>query len=227
MPVIEKVLSPGGKHPARFFREFSLKRDAGYFKGIRYRFNNEKDVLCLVYLLSRVLVKKGSLKNLFYQHYRAGHDDIGLALTGFRDYFMNFNTSPVYGKDIRPKGLSFFPSPEKGSACKRVNLFLRWMVRKKDIDIGVWDRISPAKLIIPLDTHIAKVSKCLGLTQRSASDWKTAREITESLKRFDPEDPLKYDFSLCHHGISGLCKGQSARNICRNCTLYNVGKARA
>jgi uncharacterized protein (TIGR02757 family) len=223
MPVIEKILRPAGKHPARFFRGFSLKRDAKYFRGIQYRFNQEEDVLCLVYILSRVLKRKGSLKALIYQYYRHEHEDIRPALEGFQDYLFGINTSPVYGKNIRPGGLTFFPNPRKGSACKRMNLFLRWMVRKKDIDLGIWDRIPPAKLIIPLDTHIAKVSKCLGLTKRSASDWKTAREITESLKRFDPADPIKYDFALCHHGISGLCKGQSIGNICINCTLYNCG----
>lgn len=206
-PVIEKILKPGGKHPAQFFRNFAFKKDSKYFIDIAYRFNKEKDILCLVYMLSQTLKKQGSLKNLFYRHSSSEHEDIGYALTNFVDFFLNMDTSPIYGKNIKPRGLKqFFPSPEKGSACKRMNLFLRWMIRTKDIDLGIWEKIPPSKLIIPLDTHIAKISKCLGLTRRKASDWKTAKEITESLKKLDSKDPLKYDFALCHQGISGICK---------------------
>jgi uncharacterized protein (TIGR02757 family) len=219
-PVIGKILRPGGKHPAGFFKNFILKEDKKYFKNIRYRFNKEADVLCLVHILNRALNEWGSLKNLFYHYYTPDHKDIGPALEGFTGYFMDIDTSPVYGKNIRPNGLKqLFPSPENGSACKRVNLFLRWMVRTGDIDFGLWDKIPPSKLIIPLDTHIARISRCLGLTGRKASDWKTAKEITESLKKFDPDDPLKYDFALCHHGISGLCKGERFKDSCAACAI--------
>jgi len=148
------------------------------------------------------------------------HEDIGHALTGFVKHFLSIDTSPVYGRNIRPSGLKqLFPSPENGSACKRMNLFLRWMVRTKDIDLGVWNKIHPSKLIIPLDTHIARISRCLGLTKRKAPDWKTAKEITESLKKLDPDDPLKYDFALCHQGISGLCKGERSKDTCASCAI--------
>jgi uncharacterized protein (TIGR02757 family) len=217
-PVIEKILRPGGKHPARFFMSFTLKKDDEYFKGISYRFNKEKDVLCLVYILSQTLKKWDSLKNLFYYYYKPEQENIGDALNSFVDFFLTVDTSAIYGRNIKPYGLTqFFPAPKKGSACKRMNLFLRWMARTMDIDFGIWGKIPPSKLIIPLDTHIAKISKCLGLTNRISSDWKTAKEITESLKKLDPEDPLKYDFALCHQGISGLCKGM-------NHMVYTKGK---
>ena len=87
-----------------------------------------------------------------------------------------------------------------------MNLFLRWMVRDRDIDFGLWKGIPGNLLVIPLDTHIARISRCLGLTGRRSRDWKMAVEITENLKRLDPEDPLKYDFALCHQGITGLCR---------------------
>jgi len=221
-PVIEKILAPEGKHPAQFIKSFSLKSDRKYFSGISYRFNQERDVLCLIYLLSQALDELGSLKNLFHHYYRHKHEDIGPALTGFVNYLLNINTSPVYGRNIKPPGLiQLFPSPEKGSACKRLNLFLRWMVRYNDIDLGIWDSIPPSKLVIPLDTHIARISRCLGLTKRTSSDWKTAKEITESLKKYDSKDPLKYDFALCHHGISGLCKGKKLKEVCSACSFYN------
>ncbi|MDP3296605.1 MAG: TIGR02757 family protein [Thermodesulfovibrionia bacterium] len=222
-PVIEKILIHGNRHPANFFKNFALKKDSKYFKGISYRFNKKKDILCLIYMLSKTLKKWGSLKNLFYQYYKPEQDDIGEALNNLVDFFLKIDTSAIYGRNIKPYGLTqFFPSPEKGSACKRMNLFLRWMVRTKDIDFGIWDKVPPSKLIIPLDTHIAKISRCLDLTKRISSDWKTAKEITESLKKLDPQDPLKYDFALCHYGISGLCKGRKSINTCQTCAFFSI-----
>lgn len=219
-PVIEKILSPGGKHPAHFIHDFSIKRDREYFSNISYRFNKEADILCLVYVLSQTLKKWGSLRALFYSFYRSDHKDIRQALDGFVDSLLRTDTAPVYGKNIRPPGLTqLLPGPAKGSACKRMNLFLRWMVRTKDIDLGIWNDIPPSKLIIPLDTHIARISLCLGLTHRTATDWKTAEEITGALRELDPDDPLKYDFALCHQGISGLCKGKKSPVICSSCAI--------
>jgi uncharacterized protein (TIGR02757 family) len=137
--------------------------------------------------------------------------------------FLRTDTSEVYGKNIKPPGLTqFFSSPVNGSACKRANLFLRWMVRDRDIDFGIWKKIPKNKLVIPLDTHIAKISRCLGFTKRKTQDWKMALEVTHALKKLDPEDPLKYDFALCHHGISGVCKGMRGKERCEGCvfTLY-------
>lgn len=222
-PVIEKILNAGGERPSRFFRSIDLKRDAGYFEGISYRFNKEKDIVCLVYLLSEALKEWGSLKNLFYHHYSPGHDDIREALSGFVEYLLSIDTSPVYGRNIKSRGLAqLLPSPVNGSACKRMNLFLRWMVRRKDIDFDIWDKVSASSLIIPLDTHIAKISRCLGFTKRKASNWKTAKEITEALKKFSPQDPLKYDFALCHQGISGLCRGEASSDICASCAFSSM-----
>ncbi len=224
-PVIEHILKPGAKHPAEFIANFSLKKDAKYLKGVSYRFNREKDILCFLHIVSKALRKYRTLKDLFYSHFKTDHDDIKIALTGFVDTLAEIDTSPVYGSNIQPTGLKhLLPSPENGSACKRMNLFLRWIVRKKDIDLGIWELIPPSKLIIPLDTHIARISRCLGLTDRKSPDWKMAADITESLKKLDPGDPLKYDFALCHQGISGLCKGIASSGTCTDCSLM-VDKA--
>jgi uncharacterized protein (TIGR02757 family) len=222
-PVIEKILNLCGRRPHDFLFNFDLKKDSRYLKGISYRFSSEEDVLCFVYMVSVMLKRWGSLRQAFYHYYRNDHRDIGHALSGFVSSFLDIDTSPVYGKDIRPRGLRhFFPLPEGGSACKRLNLFLRWMVRRRDIDFGIWKRVQPSKLIIPLDTHIARIARCLKLTGRKTSDWKTAVEITESLRMLDPEDPLRYDFVLCHHGVSGQCLGERAPHICSRCILYDI-----
>jgi uncharacterized protein (TIGR02757 family) len=154
------------------------------------------------------------------QFYRPDAPDIREGLSGFVAALLDVDTSPVYGKDVRPAGLrQLFSSPVNGSACKRANLFLRWMVRDRDIDFGIWKAVPKNRLIIPLDTHIARISRCLGFTERKSQDWKTAVEITEALKRIDPEDPLKYDFALCHHGISGVCRGMRESAACKKCVF--------
>jgi uncharacterized protein (TIGR02757 family) len=221
--VIEAILQPCGRHPARFFLNFDPKREGRHFRAINYRFNKGSDVLCLVYMVSVALQRWGSLRNIFYSYYKPDHEDTWEALKGFISLFRRMDTSVIYGKNVKPYGLTqFFPLPEKGSPCKRMNLFLRWMVRKGDIDFGIWDKIPPSKLIIPLDTHIARIAKCLGLTKRTSTDIRTAREITASLRRFDPIDPLKYDFALCHQGISGQCRGKRFKDICSTCYFSRV-----
>jgi uncharacterized protein (TIGR02757 family) len=205
-----------GENPAGFVMDFNLKKHSPLFKGFKYRFNNNEDIICLLYVLSKTLKKYGNLKAVFDARFRDDNTNIGPALAGLIAVLTETDTSPVYGDDLRPAGfLQFFPSPLKGSACKRMNLFLRWMIRDKDIDFGIWKGVPKNKLVIPLDTHIARISKCLGFTRRSSQDWKMAVEITESLKRFDAEDPLKYDFALCHQGIAGVC----SRMKCDSCTL--------
>ena len=115
-------------------------------------------------------------------------------------------------------------SPEAGSACKRMLLYLRWMIRPADgLDTGLWaDGIPASKLLIPLDTHTFRISRYLGLTARRAGDWKAAVEVTEALKRFDPADPVRYDFALCRLGILDLCPARRDERKCRPCDLYDV-----
>jgi len=219
-PIIEKILSEMGSNPYEFLLEFSIKRHSRLFEGIKYRFNENEDLIALLFILHKTLTKNKSLENVFMNFCRSDSLTIEGGLAGFVASLLQINTSLVYGKDIKPAGLrQLFPSPVDGSACKRANLFLRWMVRDRDIDFGLWKGISKKKLVIPLDTHIARISRCLGFTERKSQGWKMALEITESLKRFDPEDPLKYDFALCHHGISGVCKGEKNGAECKGCML--------
>ncbi len=219
-PVIGRILSKMGVSPYDFLLNLDLRRHRKLFQGIKYRFNENDDIVCLLFLLHTIAKKHSSIENAFKQFY--GPDDVTVekGLSGLVSFFLHADTSKVYGKDTKPAGLlQFFPSPDNGSACKRANLFLRWMIRDRDIDFGIWKDIPKNKLIIPLDTHIARISRCLGLTGRRSQDWKTAAEITEALKRFDPDDPLKYDFALCHHGISGACKGEREKSGCKGCVF--------
>jgi uncharacterized protein (TIGR02757 family) len=226
-PVVEKILSIMGASPYEFLLGFRLKKDRKLFQGIKYRFNENEDLLAFMLILHKTLKSKGSLENAFMEFYRPGSPNIGEALAGFIGTLAKVDTSMIYGENLKPPGLKqLFTSPVNGSACKRMNLFLRWMVRDRDIDFGIWKNIPKSKLVIPLDTHIARISRCLGFTERKSQDWKTAVEITETLKRFDTEDPLKYDFALCHHGISGVCKGESGTGACAECIFRKVSRKR-
>jgi len=218
-PVIKNILSVMGESPYGFLREFSLKKHGPLFSGIKYRFNKSDDIVCLLYALNRVIKKYGSIEAALKSSYRDDDPDTGNGLAGLVNVLLGTDVSPVYGKDIKPAGFrQFLPSPASGSACKRICLFLRWMVRDADIDFGIWKGIPGSKLVIPLDTHIARISKCLGFTKRSSQDWKMAVEITGALRKLDPSDPLKYDFALCHQGIAGLC----SKMKCAECKLLNV-----
>jgi uncharacterized protein (TIGR02757 family) len=121
----------------------------------------------------------------------------------------------------RAAGGFFFPRPSAGSACKRLNLFLRWMVRSDALDPGGWTRVRPAQLIVPLDTHVVRVGRCLRLTSRATPGWAMAREITGSLRAVDPDDPVKYDFAICHLGMLDLCSHERQRRE-RVCPLSEV-----
>lgn len=247
-PVINKILSIMGKSPHDFLLSFSSKKQRHLFSGIKYRFNENEDIVCLLHILNRALKKYGSIEALFKLHYKDNDLNTGNGLIGFVDTLLTIGLShpplnPLPSREGEQVGdrpsregtikkdppslcgrgrggglLQFFPSPQKGSACKRMNLFLRWMIRDRDIDFGIWKGIPKNKLVIPLDTHIARISKCLGFTKRASQDWKMAVEITESLKKFDSEDPLKYDFALCHQGISRICSLEN----CKGCSFQGI-----
>jgi uncharacterized protein (TIGR02757 family) len=211
---LEKVFAVMGTSPYSFIMEFDKRRDSIHFRGLRYRFNGYDDIILLIQVLKAVLSDEPSLDSLFQKIYDRSGQDMRKALTGYVDHMHDIaGRLGVPGTGFR----HMLPSPVNGSACKRLNLFCRWMVRDRDIDLGIWKGIPKNKLIIPLDTHIARIGRCLELTHRKSVDWKTAEKITESLKRFDPDDPLKYDFALCHQGIMGICREEM--KLCRKCTL--------
>jgi len=223
---VDKILSLAHGSFPRYLKMFNLEKERSRFDGIQYRFNRSKDILCLVYIMSQVVKQYGGIKSLFMSCYKEGEEDIGPTLTRVIEVIQAINTTPVYGVMKKPTGLlHFFPSPAQKSACKRWNLYLRWMVRKDDgIDFGLWREIPPSKLIIPLDTHIARIGQYLGLTSRKSANWAMAKEITQSLKGMDPLDPVKYDFSLCHLGISGACPVQPNAKKCFVCNLLPACK---
>jgi uncharacterized protein (TIGR02757 family) len=216
--VVERILEIMGEKPALFCAEIGPERLRKTFEGVYYRWNGGNDFACLLFFIGEVLRRYGTLGRLFISGFREEEADIGPALSRFIGRILALDPKPIYRKKQYPLG--FFSSPARQSACKRLNLYLRWMVRPADgIDFGLWRKIPPSKLIIPLDTHLIRISRYLGLTRRRSPGWAMAKQITESLKRLDPVDPLKYDFALCHLGISGACPVEKDRSKCLICPL--------
>ncbi len=223
-PVLERMFRIMDPSPYTFVLEFDVRRDGPLFSGISYRMNRTSDIVAFLLLLSRMIRDHGSIGGFFKKAFRKSDLNILRALSRFVKVFYAGNTEAVYGDRTYPFGLcQMLPFPDKGGACKRANLFLRWMVRKDDgVDFGLWGFIPTDRLVMPLDTHVARIARHLGLTERKTTDIKTALEITDRLKRYDPIDPVKYDFALCHLGISGRCPRQRSRISCLSCTLRDV-----
>lgn len=223
-PVIERILKIMGDNPYEFVFNFDPERDMREFEGIKYRMNKTADIAAFIYLLSSFYKRYNTIGEFFKKNFKSDETDLINALSKFIKTFYSSDTSPVYGRRVYPFGLlQMLPSPDKGSACKRIHMFMRWMVRRDDgVDFGLWTFVSPDKLIIPLDTHIARISRHLGLTRRRTTDIKTAIDITNNLRYLDPQDPVKYDFALCHLGISGKCPVKKSSVACVHCSLKDV-----
>ncbi len=220
-PWVDRLLGWLGPSPCAFAERFDPARDAALFAPFHYRFTRGRDLAAAMLAIHRLLARHGSLRAAFLAGYSDADPDIRPALDRF--------AAAILEQDFRPVGMRrpsrgfrhLFPRPAAGGACKRWNLFLRWMVRRDSFDFGDWPEVSPAKLLIPLDTHIANMADALRLTRRKSRTWRMVEEVTTSLRAIDPADPVKYDFSLCHTRMSGDCRGRR-HHVCEACGLRPV-----
>ncbi len=225
---LDRVFAAMGRSPRRFVEEFEPAAGLRLFAGFKHRFNDHRD-LCALLLAARTMLEEAdSIGDYFLGCYDATADDITPSLVEFSGAVLAMDYTPIFGTRKIPANSYFpffFPSPAAGSACKRLCMWLRWMVRPADgIDLGLWHGIPPAKLVIPVDAHIQRIARYLGLTSRKQADWRMAREITAALRRLDPDDPVQYDFALCHLGISEGCNGRD-RLRCRACPVLDLCEA--
>lgn len=213
-----------GPRPAEFVRRFDPKRDGASLAPLVHRWIRGRDLAALMLVLQRMLHEAGSIESFFIAGDDPSAPDVGPALDAFSTRALKTDLRPAYGRrPARPGVGYFFPRPSAGSACKRLNLFMRWMVRADEIDLGVWTKVLRSRLIVPLDTHVIRVGQCLRLTRYSSPGWKMAAEITAALRAIEPEDPVRYDFSLCHLGMMNACGFRRAqkdsqcplRGVCR------------
>lgn len=224
---IERVLAIAGPQPAAFVRAFDPRRDARAFDPVVHRWTRGADIAALLWLARQMIEVAGSIEGFFLTDYDPESPDIGDALDSFSRRAMALDLRAVYGRvPTRPGVCYFFPRPSAGSGCKRLNLYLRWMVRRDSLDLGVWLRVSPAQLVVPLDTHVIRVGRCLRLTRYTSPGWAMARDITASLRALDPADPVKYDYSLCHLGMMNGC-GFNRSQADAQCPLRGVCRPRA
>ncbi|GMV93722.1 MAG: TIGR02757 family protein [Candidatus Hydrogenedentota bacterium] len=184
--------------PAEFLDIATRRKLERTFAGFRHRYVADAELVDLLLGIKQCRETHGSLEALFLTGDHAEHETVLPALERFVHELASFSRLPAN---------YLLPDPRRGSACKRLHLFLRWMIRKDSVDPGGWEHISAARLIVPLDTHMHRISRALGLTRRNAADMRTALEVTEAFRAVVPEDPVRYDFALTRLGIRGDTMG--------------------
>jgi uncharacterized protein (TIGR02757 family) len=217
---IGRVLDVMGSSPAMFVRAFDPRRDRRRFDHLGHRWIRGRDLAALAWVLGRMVDSARSIEGFFTAGLDEHAADVGPALESFSARARAIDLAPIYGRGARKPGVHYFlPRPSTGSACKRLNLFLRWMVRRDRVDPGGWTRVPASKLVVPLDTHVVRVGRCLGLTRYRSPGWRMAADITASLRTLDATDPVKYDFSLCHIGMLEACRFGRPTTHTRRCPI--------
>ena len=180
--------------PSAFLQSASPQFLRNMFAGFRHRVYTGEELSALLLGVKRALERHGSLQGCFTAGLHDDQETVLPALSRFvAELTAEFGSLPT----------RLLPSPAGGSACKRLNLFLRWMVRRDEVDPGGWDNVPRSKLVVPLDTHMHRICRALKLTARRQANLRTAVEITDAFKRIAPEDPVRYDFALTRLGMAG------------------------
>jgi uncharacterized protein (TIGR02757 family) len=204
------------KCPYDFVTNFK-KADRKKLDGFKHRFTRGDDISDLLELLRDIIKEKGSIKNYFLSGYKKQDKNIIPALSNFCESLLEKYRRQHDGQVT--KGLKYLlVCPANGSVCKRLNLFLRWMVRDDDVDCGLWKSIDKAKLIVPIDVHMGRLCKILGFYKQKTVSLSAAIEITKSFSEIEPDDPVKYDFALSRVGIVENCTGKMNKK-CEFCEL--------
>jgi len=194
---VSRVLDVMDKSPRDFIEENSPAKIHKAFEKFKHRFTTGVDLSSMLVGVRHAIKEFGSLEDSFVAGVSKGDESYAAALAKF---------SRALCGDSSACKFTILSSPEKGSACKRLNLYLRWMVRSDNVDPGGWKKLSASKLIVPLDTHMFKIGKWLKFTQRKQANMKTALEITSGFRNVCPSDPVKYDFALTRFGINPSMK---------------------
>lgn len=217
---VERVLEPLGDSPALRVARTDAKDLLRDLRGFRHRWTGARDVACLLALASRMIQEQGSIGAFFEDGYSEG--DMEGSLRRFSERALALDHGGLYRSRSIPEGAGvrfFFPSPLTGAA-KRLNMYLRWMARPDDgVDLGLWNAVRTRDLVIPLDTHIFRIGRHFGWTGRRTPGFRAAFDITRSLARFDPDDPVKYDFALSRLGILEGCPRHARPLDCELCAL--------
>lgn len=223
LPRLSSLLETLGPTPAATVQRASPRDLLGLCRDFAYRMTDAPEVAALLHAAGMAQVRHGSLGTLAETCFERSNGDMRETLTAFVDALWSADLRPFTGAREPTRRLKhLLSSPRNGSAAKRLNLYVRWMVRGPDgADLGLWN-LPPKALVIPLDTHVHRISGFLGLTRRKDLSWRTAEEITSRLRALDPDDPVKYDFALAHLGISGRCPSRADPVCCADCPLREI-----
>lgn len=232
---VTQVLAPMGRSPYKYILNY---KGEALWSGFSYRFHKEGHLQCLFLALSTLLNKWGTLERIFLA--QDGHEECTLdkkqgrvyealnrGTARFRDQFSKLDDAWPQGqsKDLS-RGLKFLiNTPKEGGACKRLLMYFRWMVRKDELDLGLWKGLGTEELLIPLDTHVARISYYIGLRSAAldrAPNWAMVEEVTNGLRAVDPTDPIRFDFAISRLGILNLCKKKFVKSVCVQCTLQTA-----
>jgi uncharacterized protein (TIGR02757 family) len=217
-----------GAAPAAYVRRFDPSAPHPGLRAMVHRWIRGADIVALLWILRQMIDRSGSIEAFFGEGLAPDAVDVGAALDSFSRRALALDRRAVYGRRAPARGgvCYFFPRPSAGSGCKRLNLFLRWMVRRDEVDLGAWTAVPASKLIVPLDTHVIRLGRCLRLTTYTSPGWRMAADITASLRAIDPADPARFDFSLCHVGMMNAC-GFGRRQGDAQCPLKGFCRPRS
>lgn len=217
---LERCLEWTGPRPAEFAKNVSPKRALRSLGAFKHRWSSGRDVSCLIHYAAQMIDSHGSIGQFFAESYVPG--DMAQSLSRFSQRALALDHGGLYSSRRLPPNAGvrfFFTNPSTG-ACKRMNMYLRWMARHDDgVDLGLWPFISTRDLVVPLDTHIFRIGRHLGWSQRKTPGFRTALDITRALARADVEDPVKYDFALSRLGILENCPRHRDPRKCDLCVL--------
>ena len=222
---LEDLFDRMNQHPGAFVMHFNNTGSSERLLSFKHRFTDGEDIGCLCWLMQQVLAK-GTLEDFFMRGHRREEPDIADAAGRFIRNFIALKFGPNFSRKTMLRKSSFkhlLPDPARGSACKRLFLFLRWVARPDDgIDLGLWKKVPPSKLLMPIDTHIMRIGRRLGMLNVKTPSLAAARQMTRCLRQIDPDDPVRFDFSLCRLGIKQVCSTDVKSLSCDVCDMAGV-----
>jgi uncharacterized protein (TIGR02757 family) len=201
---ISAVLEALGPHPAAAVAALDPLETAARLRRFRHRWLDGRDVACLLFLAKQMRASHGTVEAFFAEGLSPEDADVGPALASFSARALALDHGGLYRGRRLPKDAGvryFFASPAAGSACKRLNLYLRWMARRDGVDLGLWRRPDPSQLVLPLDAHTFRIARRIRLTRYRSPGWTMAVDVTRRLRQLDPADPVKYDFAFHRMGL--------------------------
>ena len=216
---IDAALEPLGTKPSARLKAWTPEQALRSVVGFQYRWIHDLDLGGLYVAIGETLRAEGSLEALFGQDKREPDASVAAGASALIHGLRSRLPEDSRGR----RGARFLlADPDGAGASKRLHMFLRWMIRTEDPDLGLWSSVSPAQLLMPLDTHVARIARYIGLTSRTKVDRRTVAEVTESLRGIHAEDPTRYDFAMARLGILGQCPHRRDVKRCTPCDLYSV-----